>query len=268
MARGALHLRARPRAVRAAPRRGDVGSAMGEGYSVHEQAWPAYDEALIAEEEITLVVQVNGKLRDRIERPGGHLGGGRQGAGARQREGPPARRGQGDPQEHLRAGAAGQPRGGVARSGLIALTPNRRRGPEPSPDTLASVRVFGDHGAFGGLYQDPAGTLEDIWNVSPLPRPVKVLNETSLLTPVRTPPLQAIADVGVGEGGGARVEQDRLPVGGDGHLARAMQDHVEEAAGEPARALDPVDVPLDARLDSQHVVAVDGHPLVRRGRGS
>jgi leucyl-tRNA synthetase len=44
-------------------------AAMGETYSVHEQAWPGFDEALITEEEITLVVQVNGKLRDRITVP-------------------------------------------------------------------------------------------------------------------------------------------------------------------------------------------------------
>jgi leucyl-tRNA synthetase len=37
-----------------------------ETYSVHEQAWPGYDEALIQADEITLVVQVNGKLRDRV----------------------------------------------------------------------------------------------------------------------------------------------------------------------------------------------------------
>ena len=47
----------------------EMWSAMGEEYSVHEQPWPGYDEALIAEEEITLVVQVNGKLRDRITVP-------------------------------------------------------------------------------------------------------------------------------------------------------------------------------------------------------
>ena len=42
---------------------------LGEPYSVHEQSWPAWDESLIRAEEITLVVQVNGKLRDRIEVP-------------------------------------------------------------------------------------------------------------------------------------------------------------------------------------------------------
>jgi leucyl-tRNA synthetase len=47
----------------------EMWAATGEPYSVHEQAWPAWDETLIAGEEITLVVQVNGKLRDRIEVP-------------------------------------------------------------------------------------------------------------------------------------------------------------------------------------------------------
>jgi leucyl-tRNA synthetase len=45
----------------------EMWDALGESYSVHEQSWPAWDEALIRAEEITLVVQVNGKLRDRIE---------------------------------------------------------------------------------------------------------------------------------------------------------------------------------------------------------
>ena len=41
----------------------------GRPYSVHSQPFPAWDEALAAEEEFTLVVQVNGKLRDRISVP-------------------------------------------------------------------------------------------------------------------------------------------------------------------------------------------------------
>lgn len=40
-----------------------------EGASVHLQEWPRYDEELAKEALITLVVQVNGKLRDRIEIP-------------------------------------------------------------------------------------------------------------------------------------------------------------------------------------------------------
>ncbi len=35
-------------------------------YSIHNQSWPSWDEELARDEEITLVVQVNGKLRDRI----------------------------------------------------------------------------------------------------------------------------------------------------------------------------------------------------------
>jgi leucyl-tRNA synthetase len=41
----------------------------GRPYSIHNQRWPEWDAALAAEEEITLVVQVNGKLRDRIQVP-------------------------------------------------------------------------------------------------------------------------------------------------------------------------------------------------------
>ena len=45
----------------------EMWEAIGEEYSVHEQAWPEWDESLIAADQITLIVQVNGKLRDRIE---------------------------------------------------------------------------------------------------------------------------------------------------------------------------------------------------------
>ncbi|MEX0800568.1 MAG: leucine--tRNA ligase [Dehalococcoidia bacterium] len=43
----------------------------GRPYSVHQQSWPAWDEELAREDEVTLVVQVNGKLRDRIQVPAG-----------------------------------------------------------------------------------------------------------------------------------------------------------------------------------------------------
>ena len=36
----------------------------GRNYSIHNQDWPHWDEELTREEEITLVIQVNGKLRD------------------------------------------------------------------------------------------------------------------------------------------------------------------------------------------------------------
>jgi len=41
----------------------------GHEYSIHQQAWPEADEALAAEDEITIVVQVNGKVRDRFTAP-------------------------------------------------------------------------------------------------------------------------------------------------------------------------------------------------------
>jgi leucyl-tRNA synthetase len=41
----------------------------GGAYSVHQQAWPEADAELAREDEVTLVVQVNGKVRDRIQVP-------------------------------------------------------------------------------------------------------------------------------------------------------------------------------------------------------
>jgi len=41
----------------------------GREYSIHNQDWPEWDAELAKEEEITLVVQVNGRLRDRITVP-------------------------------------------------------------------------------------------------------------------------------------------------------------------------------------------------------
>ena len=44
---------------------------LGKPYSVHLQPWPVCDEELAKDDEIELVVQVNGKLRDRITLPSG-----------------------------------------------------------------------------------------------------------------------------------------------------------------------------------------------------
>ena len=44
-------------------------NVLGKKYSVHNQSWPIADPELMAVEEITLIVQVNGKLRDRIVVP-------------------------------------------------------------------------------------------------------------------------------------------------------------------------------------------------------
>jgi leucyl-tRNA synthetase len=47
------------------------GTVLNKPYSIHNQSWPVVDEAATVEDEITLVVQVNGKLRDRITVPVG-----------------------------------------------------------------------------------------------------------------------------------------------------------------------------------------------------
>jgi len=47
----------------------EVWARRGLPYSIHRQPWPEYDAAAAAEEMITLVVQVNGKVRDRIQVP-------------------------------------------------------------------------------------------------------------------------------------------------------------------------------------------------------
>jgi leucyl-tRNA synthetase len=39
---------------------------LGLGYSVHQQRWPAYDESVLVRSELTVVVQVNGRVRDQV----------------------------------------------------------------------------------------------------------------------------------------------------------------------------------------------------------
>jgi leucyl-tRNA synthetase len=47
----------------------ELWARTGRAYSIHQQAWPIWDEGLAAEEILTIVVQVNGKVRDRFEAP-------------------------------------------------------------------------------------------------------------------------------------------------------------------------------------------------------
>jgi leucyl-tRNA synthetase len=44
----------------------EIWALLGKSYSVHTQAWPQVDEEAAKEELITIVVQVNGKVRDRL----------------------------------------------------------------------------------------------------------------------------------------------------------------------------------------------------------
>ena len=47
----------------------ELWARSGRPYSIHNQAWPEYDNELAREEEITLIIQVNGKLRDKVVVP-------------------------------------------------------------------------------------------------------------------------------------------------------------------------------------------------------
>ena len=39
--------------------------------SVHRQSWPGFDPAIAAAKEVTIVIQIDGKVRDRIRAPAG-----------------------------------------------------------------------------------------------------------------------------------------------------------------------------------------------------
>jgi leucyl-tRNA synthetase len=47
----------------------EIWSLLGKPYSIHQQPWPKLDEEAAKEEEIELVIQVNGKLRDKVNVP-------------------------------------------------------------------------------------------------------------------------------------------------------------------------------------------------------
>jgi leucyl-tRNA synthetase len=49
----------------------ELWAEIGKPYSVHTQSWPVADEEAAKDDVITLIVQINGKLRDRIEVPAG-----------------------------------------------------------------------------------------------------------------------------------------------------------------------------------------------------
>jgi leucyl-tRNA synthetase len=47
----------------------ELWQRIGLKYSIHNQSWPEWDTALVTSDEFTLVVQVNGKVRDRLTVP-------------------------------------------------------------------------------------------------------------------------------------------------------------------------------------------------------
>ncbi len=49
----------------------ELWRALGHDTSIHLEAWPKFDTELTRDEMVTVVVQVNGKVRDRLEVPAG-----------------------------------------------------------------------------------------------------------------------------------------------------------------------------------------------------
>jgi len=47
----------------------ELWTRVGGGDGIHRQPWPEWDEELAAEEVFTLIIQVNGKMRDKVEVP-------------------------------------------------------------------------------------------------------------------------------------------------------------------------------------------------------
>ena len=47
----------------------EMWARIGQPYSVHQQGWPAWDEELAKEDTVEIAVQINGKVRDKIEVP-------------------------------------------------------------------------------------------------------------------------------------------------------------------------------------------------------
>jgi leucyl-tRNA synthetase len=47
----------------------ELWQALGGTDSVHRQSWPSYDPAALVADTVTIVVQVNGKLRGSFEAP-------------------------------------------------------------------------------------------------------------------------------------------------------------------------------------------------------
>ena len=49
----------------------EIWEKLGKPYSIHVQPWPEADEEAAKDDVVTYVVQVNGKLRDRVDLPSG-----------------------------------------------------------------------------------------------------------------------------------------------------------------------------------------------------
>jgi leucyl-tRNA synthetase len=47
----------------------ELWARRGNEFSVHQQPWPTYDPALIIDDTLTLIIQVDGRVRDRVMVP-------------------------------------------------------------------------------------------------------------------------------------------------------------------------------------------------------
>ncbi|MDP3487778.1 MAG: class I tRNA ligase family protein, partial [Bacillota bacterium] len=45
----------------------ELWQSLGHSYSIHNESWPEYSEAALVKDTIELAVQVNGRIRDKIE---------------------------------------------------------------------------------------------------------------------------------------------------------------------------------------------------------
>jgi leucyl-tRNA synthetase len=52
----------------------ELWQMLGESFSIHQQPWPKVDEKFLEEEEVTIAIQINGKVRDSIRIMNNELG--------------------------------------------------------------------------------------------------------------------------------------------------------------------------------------------------
>ena len=44
----------------------ELWEIIGEKFSIHKSGWPAVDEKMLEQDEVTIAIQVNGKVRDQL----------------------------------------------------------------------------------------------------------------------------------------------------------------------------------------------------------
>ncbi len=49
----------------------EIWRALGHTSSIHLEPWPKFDPKLVLDEMVTVVIQINGKVRDRLQVPAG-----------------------------------------------------------------------------------------------------------------------------------------------------------------------------------------------------